>query len=357
MIKVIAEAGSNHNGEVKKAIELVKIAADAGAHTVKFQFIYPEELYLKFDKTTNGKVSKVFQKRASEQIDEGGWIEVWEEAQRSKIEVTSSVFGEKSISLLKKLGSKVCKIASCDANNLVLIEQCLDQFEAIIVSTGMCTLSEIQRLSELIYEKNAENRVQLLHCVSLYPCENAESSLGFIQTIKQMTGLEVGFSDHTLSYAAACTALGLGCRLFEKHFTLSKELPGFDHAHALEAHELLEYNKILCDLFLSVNQDYRKVGIQQRFDDQTAIRARRGVYAAKHIKAGELITLENSKLVRPQTSLSASEYSDVLGTVANVDISLEEPISLDKLAVKGDSLEEQANLFWQNEMKDKGIGS
>jgi sialic acid synthase SpsE len=355
MIKVIAEAGSNHNGEVKKAVELVKIAANAGVNMVKFQFIYPEELYLKFDKQKNGEVSKVFQKRASEQIDVAGWLEVWEEAQRSKIEVTSSVFGESSISLLRKLGSKVCKIASCDANNLILIERCLDQFESIIISTGMSSLNEIQRLSELVYEKNAENLVQLLHCVSLYPCNNVDTSLGFIKTINQVTGLEVGFSDHTLSHSAACAALGLGCRLFEKHFTLSNELPGFDHAHALEAQELHEYNKILSDLYQSVNQDYRKVGKEKRLDNQTAIRARRGVYAAKHIKAGELITLENSKLVRPQTSLSAIEYSNVLGTVANADINLEEPISLDKLAVKGESSEEQANLFWQNEMTDKGI--
>ena len=356
MLDVIAEAGSNHNGNLADAVELVRIAKRADASCVKFQFIFPDELYLKFDKQSESAVSRVYQQRLDEQLEREEWQQVWDEAHSLDIEITASVFGEKSIKLLKVLGAKRVKIASSDANNFVLIQQALDEFDNAIISTGMSSMEELQKLAEMVYKQNAEQRVVLLHCVSLYPCPVEATSLGYVKTISDITGLKVGFSDHTACYTAAAAAHGMGCRVFEKHFTSSRKLPGFDHAHALEEAELLEYNAVLNNLQISASANFRleaaKLG---RNDAVTALRARRGVYAARAISAGEVLDESNTKLVRPQASIPADGYSEILGHRVAVDIAEEQPLDVKHAIGLGDSVETAANSYWAQEMDEKGL--
>ena len=143
-MEIIAEAGSNHNGSIEDALRLVNLAARANAASVKFQFIFPEGLYVpKYYNNGEFLENEVFKQREREQLEEAEWRIVWKHCEDLDLPVFASVFCSKGVELLKSLGSKTVKVASTDLNNHELIAKCLENFDRCIISTGMATLSEI----------------------------------------------------------------------------------------------------------------------------------------------------------------------------------------------------------------------
>lgn len=354
MTIVIAEAGSNHNGSLERAIELVHVAKRAGADYCKFQFINPDGLYLPVVWAKDGQDfidSDVYKLRCKEVLSDDKWRNVWDVCKGIDMGVTASVFDIEGIRLLQGLGADMVKIASCDLNNRELHDLACDSFDWVIISTGMATVDEVIEADQYLRKRHPRVRVDFLFCTSLYPTLLKQVDFHRLATLQRLLGKErVGYSDHTLDNIAASVARSMGVEIFEKHFTISKSLPGFDHIAALEEPELLEYVNTLKSL------RFGKSEITETTDSLTAIRARRGLYAARTMYPGEVLQRSDILCVRPTSTLSPNDMPLIIGKSVAKLVKQYEPLSLDCDSVcTGESRSSEANEYWSTEMEQKGI--
>ena len=351
---VIAEAGSNHGGTVDGAIELVRIAASAGADVVKFQFIFPSGLYLPEYLELDGTYSEsaVWRSRQVEELAPEEWAEVWSEAARLGLAPAASVFCEQGIDLLKALGTPFVKIASTDLTNLGLLASTAEKFDQIVLSTGMATIEEIDASLTFLKEECGSPTVRLMHCVSRYPCPLEASAPHRVKYLRDKFGLEVGFSDHTEGVGAALMAAACGARFFEKHFTLDKSAPGFDHKHAASPAELTAYISALHQGIAALEKEPWNIAAEER---ETAIRARRGMYLRRDVAAGETITANDLLYVRPSTAVASSPHElGSLTAVASIEMKRFQAVWLNNLRIEPCmSNHERASEYWVAEMREK----
>ncbi|QDU61535.1 N,N'-diacetyllegionaminic acid synthase [Planctomycetes bacterium Pan216] len=309
-IHVIAEAGTNHGGDVQRARELVDVALRAGADSVKFQFLFPEGLYLPEFLTEQGyQPNEVFQKRLDGMLDEEGFREVHQYCQEKDLSLSASIFDKRGLELLESMDPPYIKLASCDLNNGPLLRRVGETGRKMIVSTGMATLGEIDKaVDQIVATGNTD--IVLLHCVSVYPCPLERMNLSFLTTLQTAFGFPVGLSDHTESSLAAAMAICLGATWIEKHYTLDRGAEGFDHAYAMEP-EMLE--RFVADVRAAEDALSRpnvKLGESERNVKQ---RARRGLYAARDMQPGEVIREEDVLIVRPEGTLRPNDVSLLIG--------------------------------------------
>jgi len=326
MIHIIAEAGTNHGGNVKVARQLIDVAANAEADSVKFQLIYPEGLYLP-QLYKNGKYEdyEVFEVRKKGMISDDEFLILEEYAQTSNISLSASIFDEKGIRLLDQINAPYIKIASCDLNNSKLLMRAAETGRTVIVSTGMATLIEIERAVK-DYLSTGNQKLVLMHCVSIYPCPTEQVNIGFIDELKSAFGLSVGFSDHTENSIAAIMAVSKGVEWIEKHFTLKRTLKGFDHAYAMEPDMLKTYITDIRAAEAACKKPMLKVSDLEAL---VKSRARRGLYSARDINSGETIAEADILAVRPSASLSPNDAKRIIGKVAKKSISKYEPFEWD----------------------------
>lgn len=351
---VIAEAGSNHGGTVDGAIELVRIAASAGADVVKFQFIFPSGLYLPEYLESDGTYSRsaVWEARQTEELTSEEWAEVWSEATRLGIAPAASVFCERGIDLLETLGTPFVKIASTDLTNLGLLAAAAKKFNQIVLSTGMASSEEIDASVNFLNKECGSPTVRLMHCVSRYPCPLEASAPHRVTSLRDKFGLEVGYSDHTEGVGAALMAVACGARFFEKHFTFDKSAPGFDHKHAASPGELTAYISALREGIAAVEKDPWNIAVEER---ETAIRARRGTYLRRDVAAGESISADDLLYVRPSTQSATSPHElGPLLAVAQTDMKRFQAVSLTHNSIEPCmSNHERASEYWVAEMREK----
>lgn len=324
---VIAEAGTNHNGDLETARRLVDVAATAGADSVKFQLIHPERLYLPAHPTANGyEENPVVEARRAQELSEDAYRELADYCRKRAIDFSASVFDIAGAEFLADLGVRYIKVASSDLDNIQLVRAICQLGPRVVLSTGMATLPEIDRtLSEV--EKVSPDLV-LLHCVSVYPAALEDMNLPFIEELKQF-GYPVGLSDHTRGTAASAMALAIGATWFEKHFTLDREQEGFDHAYALEPAELEDYVRDLAASRAAVTPRAEKVGAHER---TVAERARRSIYAARDLHDGDLLTEDDLLVVRPKGPLAAADFDRVIGRRLSAPLRRYEPLTWEVLS-------------------------
>jgi N,N'-diacetyllegionaminate synthase len=329
-IKIIAEAGTNNNGRLDKALELADIAQRSGADFVKFQIIYTAGLYLP-GKYPYGHydIDKVREIRDKGILTDTEYEELNQYCKKIKIPFTSSVFDKRGLDLMVKLGAPFIKTASGDLNHVRFLRQVAETGKKMIISTGMSSLKDIENSISAV-QKTGNNDIVLLHCVSIYPANLEQTNLEFIQTLKKEFGFPVGFSDHTQDSIAACMALSMGATWFEKHFTADRTQEGLDHAYAMEEEGLKKYVDDLRKAEMALIPKSEKIS-QQEYE--TRKRARRSLYAAVDIKAGEVITEEKMLIVRPENVMNAEDADSVIGSVATSDIKQYEPFSHEKISV------------------------
>lgn len=323
-VHIIAEAGTNHNGSLHTAKQLINVAIKSKADSVKFQIIYPEALYLpQFYRDGKYIENEVFRQRSKAMLKDQDYLALSKYCEENEIEFSASVFDEKGIDLLEKLNPPYFKIASCDLNNSQLLMQVAERGRKLIVSTGMATLSEIEKaLSDIT--KTGNNDIVLMHCVSVYPARTKMSNLTFLETLKQAFGFIVGFSDHTESSIASCIAVSKGAQWIEKHLTLNRKAEGFDHAYAMEP-----------EGFESFVRDIRaaeKACLRPEFkinSDELIVksRARRALYAARDIQKGEVLTEADILVVRPEGPLLPNDVGKIAGHTAKLPIKKYMPLS------------------------------
>lgn len=324
-LHIIAEAGTNHNGDFQTAKRLVDVAKQAQANSVKFQVIYPEGLYLPGNyKYGNSNMEKVIAMRRRLMLSDDEYKKLAEYANKVGISFTSSVFDKRGLDLIASFNPEYIKISSTDLNNFQLLRKAAEKGIRIVLSTGMSELAEIEKSVNELY-KSGFSDIVLLHCVSVYPAKLENMNLGYIDTLKSAFGLPVGLSDHTRSSIAACIALTKGISYIEKHFTLDSSQEGFDHTYALEPKELVEFIKDIRQSILSLQKPEKKL-----LEDEMNIKklARRSIYVARDIQENEIITENDILIVRPPSILSADQIDSVIGKKAAKNIKKHQPVSL-----------------------------
>ena len=323
---IVAEAAANTFGSAYLLEKTIEAAANSGANAIKFQHIYPEEVYApgdyEYGKYDINAVRKLREQSAYRREDLELAIKIGDSL---GIEVFWTPFGLRALEDLIKLDIKTIKIASGDNDYSDLILAALQTGKKCIFSTGMSNLDDILELNRMISDCGAIDRSIILHCVAEYPHNVNKSQLGAIRYLMDTVSSEVGYSDHTTGVESAISAVTLGVRVIEKHFTLSKNLGGLDARHSVEPNDFKDFVSTLRSIRCSL--DFR----EKLFDEDeqyTAKRARRGLYAARDIKAGEIITKQDVAFLRPQTKLSPLDLKFLIGKKLQTDIEKGKPFQV-----------------------------
>jgi N,N'-diacetyllegionaminate synthase len=331
-VHIIAEAGSNYNGDINYAKKLIDIAATLKVDSVKFQIINTYGLYLpgKYE-YGNYDIKDVLNFRDKCMLKDSEWLELSNYSSNLGIPLTASVFDKKSLDLYMKMNPPYIKIASGDLNNLSFLRQVSECNKPMILSTGMATLGEIENSVNDLTKHNF-SKIILMHCTSIYPATLEQSNLYVIDVLKSAFGFEVGFSDHTGTSHAACMAMAKGATWFEKHFTFDNTLDGLDHKHAQDEAGFRQYVSDLKNAQKALTIPKNKVSEGEIL---TKKRARRGVYAAHNIKKGKKIEYDDILIVRPENDINVKDIDKIIGGVADEDINMHEPISWNMLKLSG----------------------
>lgn len=229
-LRVIAEAGENHLGDIERAVEMVRLAAASGADFIKFQSYDVEDLA-----DSVGADTRAWIKRT--QLSPADHVRLQQEASSRGIQFLSTAVNVRWAKILHELGCKAVKLASLSLTNEILLSYAGQNFEEVFISTGMGDVGEIERAIAIIGKKA---RLTLLHCVSEYPVKDARASLRSISYLRDRFGVAIGYSDHTIGTVACLAAAALGAVLIEKHFTPDKTLEGTDHILSADPVEMAE---------------------------------------------------------------------------------------------------------------------
>jgi sialic acid synthase SpsE len=320
---IIAEAGSNHDGDLGTARELVRKAAGAGADAVKFQDFTLETLFaVEAYAGTLGIGDTDWKKQVRKASVPLDWhAPIAEEARKAGIRYFSTPFSLEAVDALDPF-VPFYKIASCDITFQPLLERVASKGKGVFLSTGASSLEEIEHAVRVLRPDRLPF-VCLLHCVMLYPPPPSALNLSFIETLARRFGLPVGFSDHSEGTDAALVALGKGIRAIEKHFTLDKSRSGADHANSLDPGELARFVVLVrrCEVMLGPPDR-----VITEPEARERVFARRGIYAARDLVEGERITLDALAFLRPNVGVGAEKAFELEGKVLTRDVRRGEPI-------------------------------
>ncbi len=322
---VIAEAGINHNGDVKIAAELVEAAAAAGADAIKFQTHLPEYEMLKGGATAAYVGESLFDLLTRTALSPEGHIEMRELAKRKGIIFLSTPFSREAADYLERIGVPAFKTGSGELTNIPLQRHIARKGKPMIVSTGMSTPEEIDATVNALESEKAN--FALMHCTSTYPTPYAHVQLGCIAALQAKYGVPVGFSDHTLGTAISLAAVASGANIFEKHFTASRTLPGPDQQGSMEPKEL----EALVKDIRAVEQSLGATKQIQPGEQDVRDMALHSVVSIRDVAAGATIAATDVWVKRPGTGIPARQLQDVVGKVAKRAIAKDRLISWDDL--------------------------
>lgn len=329
---IIAEAGVNHNGDIALAKQLIDVAAQAGVDFVKFQTFNADRLVTRAAKkadyqtqTTDVQESQHEMLRSLELTVEMHKELIAHCAARN-IGFFSTGFDIASVDLLVSLGQGFFKIPSGEIDNLPYLRHVGQFGKAVILSTGMATLGEIEvAISVLEQAGTPRSKITVLHCTTEYPTPMAEVNLRAMQTIGAAFGVAVGYSDHTPGIEVAIAAVALGATVIEKHFTLDRNLPGPDHQASLEPEELKAMVNAIRNIEIALGDGIKRLTASEAKNRPIA---RKSIVASVDICRGESFTHDNIAAKRPGTGVSPMRWDDVIGRVACRDFCADELIEL-----------------------------
>jgi N-acetylneuraminate synthase/N,N'-diacetyllegionaminate synthase len=324
----IAEAGVNHNGDMELARKLIDAAVDAGADAVKFQTFRADRLVTKSATKPDYQTEQTdveesqYDMLQRYELSNDDHEELMSYADDQGITFLSTPFDEQSADLLDQYDLPAIKLGSGELDNLPLLQHVAKLGRPMIVSTGMSTLDEVKRADRAIQNANSEVPVAFMHCVSSYPTDSSDVNLQAMDVIRRVVSGPVGYSDHTTEPETPALAVAAGAQIVEKHFTLDKAMEGPDHAASLEPDEL-ERAVALVRYATTVRGDPQK---HPTSDEDNKKTIRKSLHAAVDIDAGEVLTEDHIKIVRPADGLSPSELDTVLGRKLSVKVDEDEPI-------------------------------
>jgi N,N'-diacetyllegionaminate synthase len=321
---IIAEAGINHNGDLKLAKQMVGAVKQAGADCIKFQTFKAEEFitdpkltytYKSQGKEVTESMLKMFKRY---QFTKEEWQEIINYCREQGVAFSSTAQNPTDLDFLLSLTDlPFIKVGSDDLTNLDLIDYYAKQGKPMIISAGMAFAGEIEDAVRTVRQAGCRD-LTVLHCISSYPADAEEVNLKKIPVIRDAFGVKVGFSDHTVGSAAAVGAVCFGATMIEKHFTMSHDLPGPDHWFSIEA-EAEELKQYVADIRF-VEQ---ALGLPQLkpTSKEMAYRdsCRRSIVVKVAIKAGEKLSDHNLEFKRPGTGISPRYKKLIIGRIAERD--------------------------------------
>ena len=332
-VLIIAEAGVNHNGSLELAKQLVDKAADAGVDFIKFQTFKSEKLVSKSAKQAEYQ-QRNFGKKDDGQLamlkklvlSEADHIELIAYCEQKGVKFFSTAFDLTTIDLLHSFNLGFWKIPSGEVTNYPYIRKIAQYHEPVILSTGMCELSDIEAAVKVLLEFGVQNeQITILHCNTEYPTPFRDVNLKAMLEIGEKFGVQIGYSDHTKGIEVPIAAVALGATVIEKHFTLDKNMEGPDHKASLEPDELKAMVSAIRNIEQALGTGHKTISESERKNIEIA---RKSIVAACPIKAGELLTEDNLTVKRPGNGISPMRWNEVIGTRAIKDFEEEEVIVL-----------------------------
>ena len=342
---IIAEIGCNHNGDLDLAKQMIRGAKECGCQAVKFQLWEQKNLFTKKYlqdlndgiirlenvsewKTKELGLNNIFDQVRAFSIGEKEHGELFDFARELKIDYSSTAVTKEGVDFLIDQKVAFVKLASMDVNNPDLLEYLIAKDYPALISLGMASLDEIKRLVKMVPSKYRKNIV-LLHCVSLYPPKDEMVNLKVIKALRGQFKMAIGFSDHSLGCAISLAAVALGARVIEKHFTLDKNLPGWDHKSSADPKEMAALCRESRRIVTALGDGRKELSPDEI---QKRLKFRRSLVAARKLTSGEIIKKEDIAVKRPGTGIAPDELAKVVGRKVKTSIEEDELIEWKKLS-------------------------
>lgn len=326
---IIAEMSGNHNQSLERALEIVEAASKAGVHALKLQTYTADTMTLNIkekeflikDKSSlwiGNSLYDLYQ----EAYTPWEWHEpIFSRCRELGMIPFSTPFDETAVDFLESLDVPIYKIASFENNDIPLIKKVASTGKPMIISTGMATIAELDETVRTAREYGCKDII-LLKCTSTYPASPENTNINTIPHMKDLFNCQVGLSDHTLGIGVAVASVALGATVIEKHFTLSRAEGGVDSAFSMEPEEMKS-------LVVETERAWQALGnikYGPTKAEEGSLKFRRSIYVSKDIKAGEVLTRDNIKIIRPGYGLEPKYYDGLLGKRAKVEIKKGTPI-------------------------------
>ncbi|MDE6329890.1 MAG: N-acetylneuraminate synthase [Muribaculaceae bacterium] len=337
---IIAEAGVNHNGDLRLAREMVKAAKRAGADYVKFQTAKPELVISTFapkaeyQKSTTGESESQLDMCRAIHLPLSDYAGLKALCEEEGIGFMSTPFDLESVSLLAELGQDWMKVPSGEITNLPYLRAVARSGQKVILSTGMARMEEIDDAVKILTGRHPDypsessltpDDIIVLHCTTEYPCPYPDVNLRAMLAIRDRLGVRVGYSDHTKGLEVSLAAVAMGAEVIEKHFTLSRLLPGPDHKASLEPDELADLVSQIRHIESAMGSGIKEPA-KSEIPNMTV--ARKSIVASRPIRKGELLTADNLTVKRPGNGVSPMLWDKVIGTTAADDFEYDQLIHL-----------------------------
>jgi len=328
---IIAEMSANHNQDFDQAIKIIEAAKEAGADAIKLQTYTPDTLtidcdneYFRIGKGTIWEGRNLYDLYGEAYMPWEWQPRMKEIANGMGLDLFSTAYDDTAVDFLESMDVPTYKIASFEIVDLPLIRRIAQTGKPIIMSTGMATLAEIDEAVRTVREAGC-NQLALLKCTSAYPAPPEEMNLRTIPHLAEAFDVPVGLSDHTLGIAVPVAAVALGACIVEKHFTLSRDVPGPDSAFSLEPHEF----KAMVEAIRVAEKALGEVRYEVTEREQASRVFRRSLFVVQDVRVGEMFTRENVRSIRPGHGLYTRYLGKVLGRRATRNISRGTPLSWD----------------------------
>ena len=323
---IIAEAGVNHNGDIKLAKKLINAASEAKVDYVKFQSFKADKLVSPEARKADYQIKNIGDKDDSQyqmlkqlELSHEDHLELISYCNSKKISFFSTAFDVEGVSYLSSLNLDIFKIPSGELTNFPYLKAIANTRLPVILSTGMANIEEIEKsINVLISNGTKKKLITVLHCNTEYPTPMKDVNLKAMLTIKEKLGVAIGYSDHTLGIEVPIAAVAMGAQVIEKHFTLDRNMKGPDHKASLEPHELKEMVIAIRNIEKAISGN----GIKEASSSEkkNINIARKSIHLSTSIKAGSVITEKNIIPLRPGDGICAMNWEKVIGKKVNTDL-------------------------------------
>jgi N,N'-diacetyllegionaminate synthase len=333
-VLIIAEAGVNHNGDIRLAKNLIDVASEAGADYVKFQTFKASKLVTKnatradYQNTNTGNNDSQYEMLKKLELSNQDHLDLMAYCKTKNIKFLSTGFDLESLMVLSEIGITLSKIPSGEITNLPYLEKVAKLYSEFILSTGMANMQEVKDAYQVLVNAGVDSsKITILHCNTEYPTPMQDVNLKAMLHIEKELGTAIGYSDHTLGIEVPIAAVALGATVIEKHFTLDRNMPGPDHRASLEPDELKDMVRAIRNIEIAISGSGLKEPSPS--ESKNKVIARKSIVALKSIKKGEKFTEENLGIKRPGSGISPMKWNDILGRIATQNYSEDQQIEND----------------------------
>lgn len=332
-MKIIGEIGVNHNGSVALAKQLIETVKAAGADAVKLQYFDPAKMVTKsaplaeYQKKAKGIGDSQLEMLEALKLERDDIFELKAHADTLDIEFVCSVFDVADFEMLDELQVSTYKIPSGELNNFQYLDRMSrNKTGSVIVSTGMAWLSEVLRAVEFLKGKGLpESQLTVLHCTSQYPADLDALNMKAMTTLRQATGLAVGYSDHSDGCLAGVLSVALGGQVLERHVTLDRSMEGPDHKASDDPQSFRAYCEAVREAEVAMG-DGAKVPMATEMDTREV--ARKSIFARTQISPGDVLSRDNLVCMRPGTGIPAELFGVLEGRLSSRRYSPGDPIEI-----------------------------